>query len=271
MADPQDAPRPAAPRRTAPSALRRYGPLALLAIAAALVYASGLHEALSLDRLIREHEALKAAVAEDAAFALLGFVGVYVATVALSIPGASLLTILGGFLFGWLVGGLVTVVAATAGATVIFLVARSAIGAPLRSRAGPFLTRLSDGFREDAMSYLLFLRLVPLFPFWLVNIAPAIFDVPLRTYLIASFVGMIPGTFAYTLVGAGLTSLIEAQERADPGCAARGTCQIDPSALLTPTMIAAFVALGLVSLVPVAVKRIRRARAGRTAPRESRP
>lgn len=246
--------------RTVAAAVRRWGPLAVVALGIVLVYATGLHEKLTLDKVIREHETLKAAVRDDYLLVFLAFVLAYVVTVALSVPGASLLTIVGGYLFGWFVGCAVTVAAATTGAVVIFLIARSALGEPLRNRAGPFMARLAEGFREDALSYLLFLRLVPLFPFWLVNIAPAVFEVRLRVYVLATAVGIIPGTFAYTLVGDGLGSLIAAQEEADPGCAARGTCEIDLGALLTPKVIAAFVALGVVSLIPVALKRIRRAR-----------
>lgn len=257
-----DAPAPGGPRGTRAAGFARWLPVLLLVALALVVYATGLHEKLSLERVIREHENLKAAVAEAGPAAVLVFIAIYVAVVALSIPGASLLTMVAGFLFGWFPGGIWTVIAATAGATVIFVIARSALGRPLRARAGPFLSRLGEGFREDALSYLLFLRLVPIFPFWLVNIAPALFDVPLRTYVLASFVGMIPGTFAYTLVGAGLDSLIAAQEAANPGCAAAGTCEIDLAALLTPTMVAALMALGVLALMPPVLKRLRRRRAG---------
>jgi uncharacterized membrane protein YdjX (TVP38/TMEM64 family) len=191
-----------------------------------------------------------------------------VATVALSIPGAVLLTVLGGFLFGWLVAGLVVVVAATAGASLVFLAARTSLGDLLAQRAGPRLNALAKGFRDDAFNYLLFLRLVPLFPFWLVNIAPALFNVPLATFVAATFAGIVPGTFAFAFLGSGLDSIIAEQKAAQEACLAtgRGDCAItfEAGALMTPELIIAFVALGVVALMPVVVKQVR-ARRGRTA------
>ena len=175
--------------------------------------------------------------------------------------GASFLTIAGGFLFGWLLAGVATVIAATLGATVVFLAARSSLGTALKARAGPFLARLSSGFRENAMSYLLFLRLTPIFPFWLVNIAPAIFHVPVGTYVFSTLVGIIPGTFAFAFIGSGLDSVIAAQEAANPGCAAAGSCEVDIGAFVTPELLAAFFVLGFASLIPVVLKRLRKKRA----------
>ena len=186
----------------------------------------------------------------------------YVAVTALSLPGAAILTILGGFLFGWAVGATATVVAATLGASIIFLVARSSFGDVLARKAGPVLKKIVDGFAEDAFNYLLFLRLVPLFPFWLVNIAPALVGVKLKTFLIATFIGIIPGTLAFAVLGSGLDSIIAAQTATYDQCvAAQGAegcaLDLDPGALLTPQIIAAFAVLGVVALIPVALKRLR--------------
>lgn len=108
----------------------------------------------------------------------------------------------------------------------------------------------------------MFLRLAPIFPFWLVNIAPALFDMRLRPYVVATFVGILPGTYAYAFIGTGLDSVIAAQEAANPGCAAAGTCHIEVSALVTGELVAAFVALAVAALVPVAVRRLRARKAG---------
>ncbi|MEW5421317.1 TVP38/TMEM64 family protein [Amorphus sp. 3PC139-8] len=224
----------------------------------AIAYGAGWFDQFTLANLIRKRSALAAFVTDDVALALLAYAGLYIVLVALSFPGASLLTIAGGFLFGVWMSSAVTAIAATIGATVVFLAARTSLGAALRARAGPFMTRLADGFRADAWSYLLFLRLVPVFPFWLVNLAPALFSVPLRTYVGATFVGILPGTVAYAFLGAGLDSLIAAQEAANPGCAAAGSCSIDPSALITPTFVGALVALGLVALIPPIYRKVRR-------------
>lgn len=238
-----------------PADRRGPSPLAWLPIAALFVlmlvgWASGWFDALTLSHLIQRRAELSAFVADDVVVALLVYAGVYIVLVAVSFPGASLLTIVGGFLFGILAAGMVTTVAATIGATIVFLAARSSIGSALRARAGPFVERLSKGFRDDAWNYLLFLRLVPVFPFWLVNLAPALFRVPLGTYVGATLLGILPGTFAYAFLGAGLDSLIAAQEAAHPGCVDAGTCTIDPKALLTPTFLGALAALGFIALVP---------------------
>ncbi|SOC17787.1 Uncharacterized membrane protein YdjX, TVP38/TMEM64 family, SNARE-associated domain [Stappia indica] len=244
------------------SALRRFLPLAVILAAMALGYALGLHEHLSLSELIRRRTELAGIVSQNLWLAIAGFAAVYVAAVALSFPGASLLTVLGGFLFGWALGGTVVAFAATIGAGLIFLAARMSLGETLAARAGPFLSRLAEGFREDAFHYLLFLRLAPVFPFWLVNVAPAVFGMRLRPYLVATFLGILPGTYAYAFIGAGLDSVIAAQEAASPGCAAAGTCRIELSALVTPQLLLAFAALGLAALIPVALRKWR----GRSTP-----
>lgn len=243
--------------RTRP-AWRRWLPLVVLLALMGLGFALGWHRYLSLSELIRNREVLVEVVERHQIAAALAFCALYVAAVALSFPGASLLTMAGGLLFGALAAGVMTAFSATLGAVLIFLIARSSLGHALKERAGPMMERLATGLREDAFNYLLFLRLTPIFPFWLVNVAPALVDVPLRIYVLATFVGILPGTFAYAFLGSGLDSLIAAQEAASPGCAAKGTCEIDPSALITREMIAAFVLLGIVSLIPVVAKKLRR-------------
>ncbi|ORE94408.1 hypothetical protein ATO13_10051 [Stappia sp. 22II-S9-Z10] len=240
--------------------LSRLWPVGLVLVAMAAFYAAGLHRSVSLDAVIAHHERLEAAVSAHFAATAAAYFALYALAVAVSFPGASLVTIVGGFLFGPLVGTLLTAVAATLGAGVVFLAARTTLGGILRQRAGRFAARFADGFAANAFSYLLFLRLVPLFPFWLVNVAPALFDVKLRTYIAATAIGILPGTLAYTLVGDGLGGLIEAQEMANPGCAAARTCQIEPGALLTPGLVLAIAALSLAALLPVLVKRLRQRR-----------
>lgn len=240
--------------------LRRWGPLAILLCAIAAAWAAGLQDYLSLTAIADNRDALIGFVSNNAVLSGLIYFGVYATAVSLSLPGASLLTILGGFLFGWLAGGFLTVLAATAGAIVIFLVARTSLGEALASRAGPWMNRLSKGFREDAFHYLLFLRLVPVFPFWLINIAPALAGVPLGTYAITTLIGIIPGTFAFSVLGSGLDSIITAQRQAHLACVAEqgaANCQftLDAGALVTPQLLAAFAALGVVALIPVAVRK----------------
>jgi uncharacterized membrane protein YdjX (TVP38/TMEM64 family) len=246
-------------RKQKPLALRLL-PLALIVAAAAAVWWSGLLDYVSLQQLADNRETLRNYVADNLALALLAFIGIYAAVVALSLPIAAPLTLTGGFLFGWLAGGLSTVVAATLGAVIIFLLARTALADTFTRKAGTLLCKCRDGFQENAISYLLFLRLVPLFPFWVINLAPALFGVRLRDYVIATFIGIIPGTFAIALTGAGLDSVLVAQKEAYDQCVARESAEncafdLDPAHLITTELLIAFAALGVVALIPVVAKR----------------
>jgi uncharacterized membrane protein YdjX (TVP38/TMEM64 family) len=262
---PERASVPAA-QRTGRLSAGRIVPVVAILLAAALVFATGAHRHLSLETLVRHRDALSAFVDAHYAAALLGFMAIYVTAVSLSLPGALFLTITGGFLFGTIAGGAAAVIAATTGASVIFLVARSAFGEYVVRRAGPRLSKILDGFCADAFSYLLFLRLVPLFPFFLVNLAPALVGVRLGTFVAATAIGIIPATLVFASVGAGLDSVIGAQASAYHACVAagRGDCHtnFDPGAVLTPQLIGALVALGLLALVPVVVKRFAARRLG---------
>jgi len=246
--------------------IKRFLPLIILAVLIAVVFLNGWHKYLSLAQIAENREALRGFVESNYLLAIGAYVALYVGVVALSLPGGALLTITGGFLFGWLVGGMATVIAATAGATVLFLIAKTSLGETLAAKAGPWLQKLSDGFRSDALNYLLFLRLVPAFPFWLVNLAPALLGVPLSTFVIATFAGIIPGTFAFAFLGAGLDSIIDKQREVHQACLDKQSqagggeeCSfsLDPGSLLTPELIAAFVALGIVAIIPVIAKKVR--------------
>ncbi len=228
---------------------RRLLPLAVLAAAAAAVFASGLHRYLSLDQLSQHYAALQAWSAAHPVSAPLTFGLVYALAVALSVPGATILTLAAGLLFGFGPGVVLVVVAATIGATIVFLVARTALGAALRERAGGWIARMEEGFREDALSYLLVLRLIPLFPFWLVNLVPAFLGVPLRTYVIATLLGILPGTAVYVSVGSGIGTVLEQGGRPDLGI------------IFSPQILGPLLGLAVLALLPVAYKRWRRQRA----------
>lgn len=252
-----------------PGRLRRFAPIILIVLAMAAVFATGAHRHVSLETLVRHRMAIDAFITAHAVTAVAAFMAVYVIAVALSIPGAVFLTISGGVLFGTLIGGLATVVSATIGATIIFLVAKSACGETLIRRAGPLAGKLADGFCANAFSYLLFLRLVPAFPFFLVNLVPALVGVRLSTFIAATAIGIVPATFAFAFLGAGLDSVIAAQEVTYRACLAsgRGDCalQFDIGMIATPRLLAALATLGAIALIPVIVKRIR-ARTARSQP-----
>jgi len=246
--------------------LKRFLPLAAILVVGAVVFATGWHRFLTLETLVRHRVALAAFVDAHYAAALAAFVALYITVVSLSIPGAVFLTIAGGLLFGTIVGGAAVTVAATIGATVIFLIARSAFGEYIVRRAGPRLTKIVSSFCADAFSYLLFLRLVPLFPFFLVNLAPALVGVRLWTFVAATAIGIIPATFVFASVGAGLDSVIAAQASMFNACleAGRTDCRFDfnPSAALTPQLVGALIALGVLALVPVVVRKTALRKAG---------
>lgn len=238
------------------TSLGRWLPLIILLGVMALVFAMGWHKYLSFKTVGVNYEALRTFIADNLLVALLSYAVLYIVVVALSLPGGLILTISGGLLFGWKLGAPVTVLAATLGATALFLIAKTSFGEGLADKAGPWLTKLRDGFQENALSYLLFLRLVPAFPFFVVNLAPALLGVPLRTYVLGTFFGIIPGTLAYSVAGAGLGSVVEVQNATYNACLAtksEAECPytVDTSALVTPELIAAFVLLGVVALIPV--------------------
>jgi uncharacterized membrane protein YdjX (TVP38/TMEM64 family) len=248
------------PSRTADHvvALWRVAPLAIVIAIAAFTVLMGWHRELSLENLVRHRSMIIAFVAERPATAIVAYVMVYVAVVAMSLPPVPL-TICGGVVFGALTTGVATTAAATIGATTIFLVTRSAIGPFMARHAGPRVTRLAAGFRKDAFSYLLFLRLVPLFPFWLVNLVAALGGVGLMPFVTATALGIIPATFAYASLGAGLDNAIAAQDRAYQACLATAqqgcSLHFELWQAMTPQLIAALVALLVLALLPLAVKR----------------
>jgi uncharacterized membrane protein YdjX (TVP38/TMEM64 family) len=230
--------------RAGPGLVGRLAPLALLVIALGVAFALRLDRYLSFDQLAAHREWLLAEVARLGLLAPLCYVLIYAAATGLSIPGAVLLTLVAGFLFGTLAGTAIVVIGATLGAIIVFLVARTAFGDVLRKRAGPFIRKLEDGFRENALSYLLVLRLIPVFPFWLVNLVPAFLGVRLGTFALGTFVGIIPGAFVYASLGSGLGALIESGQRPDLGI------------IFQPRVLVPLVGLALLALLPVVHKRL---------------
>jgi uncharacterized membrane protein YdjX (TVP38/TMEM64 family) len=228
---------------------KRFVPLAALGVGIAAFFALGLNRYLTFDELRRNRETLTSFVDAMPVLSVLLFVLVYTAAVSLSVPGAAVLTLAGGFLFGIWEGTAAVVVGATAGATLVFLAARFVLGDALRAKAGPWLAKMEAGFNEDAMSYLLVLRLVLAFPFFIVNLVPAFLGVSLRTFVIATFLGIIPGTFVFASIGAGLGSIFDT------------TQEFSLKGALTPQVITALVGLALLSLLPVVYKKIKARRA----------
>jgi uncharacterized membrane protein YdjX (TVP38/TMEM64 family) len=230
------------------SPLRRLAPLAILLAAIGAFFALGLHDYLSFAALREHREQLLALVERYPVLAPLAFTLIYAAVIALSVPGGAILTIAGGFLFGVVPGTLLVLVGATVGATIVFLIARTAFGDALRARAGPRIRRMEEGFRQDALSYLLVLRLIPIFPFWLVNIVPAFLGVPLSTYVLGTFVGIVPGSLVYASVGNGLGAVFDAGRTPDLGI------------IFDPAILLPIVGLAVLALLPIAYRRFKASR-----------
>lgn len=189
----------------------------LLVFAAVLIafFALGLNKYLTLDLLRENREVLKSWVHANKTEAVLLFITAYVIVAAFSLPISSLVSITGGFLFGSVFGAAWGVVGATIGATILFLVAKTALGDPLRQRFAAQTKSLEEGFRANAVSYMLLLRLVPLFPFWLVNLAASFTGVSVVTFFVTTLVGIIPGAFVFASIGNGLGVLFDAGEQPD--------------------------------------------------------
>lgn len=254
------------PARAVPAALQgrllRALPLGAILGLLGVAYARGWFGLLTLETIVAAHEHWQVMLQQHHALAVLAFALTYVAVAALCVPGGAFLTAAGGLAFGTVVGGVATVLGATAGACILFLLARSAYSGWLLKAEGPWLRKVRAGFEKSALSYLLFLRLMPVFPFWLVNVAAAVLGMPLRTFALATFIGIIPITFAFASAGAGLGSVIALSKASYEACVAAGTagCQltIPKSALFTKDLALALALLGLAALIPVIVKRWRR-------------
>jgi len=247
------------PKRS--KSLRRWLPLAIFVILIASIAATGAYKVLSFEALVQNFDALTSYIADNFLIAIALYAVIYIVAVALSFPAAWVLTISGGIFFGWWVAGLLTIFSATIGASILFWVTSTSLGAQMRESASPFVQKIRKGMQDDAVNYMLFLRLVPAFSFTLVNIVPAILGVPFRIFFWTTLFGIAPGTFAYAYAGEGIASLVEAQAQAFATCTAAGqaSCGVSlaPSDLVTPQLLIAFSALGLVSLMPIVIKRFR--------------
>jgi uncharacterized membrane protein YdjX (TVP38/TMEM64 family) len=228
--------------------LRRAAPLLVLLAGLGAFFALGLQRYLSFEALARHRGILLAWVADHRVAAPLAFIAAYAVGVAVSVPGAIWFTIAGGFLFGTIAGGAYAVAAATLGATALFLAARSAFCDLLRAHAGSALQRMEEGFRRDAFHYLLVLRLVPLFPFFVVNLVPAFLGVRLTTYVLATVIGIIPATFVFASVGNGLGAVFDAGG--------------EKPHLLTLPVLLPLLGLAALALIPVVYRTVKRRQGG---------
>lgn len=211
--------------------------LSIIAISA-LFYLS--QNPFSLDMLQQQKGAIASLYNSYPIAFSIGFIIIYTVSTAFALPIATLLSLIAGFIFGSFIGTLYVVSSATIGATLIFLFTRMAVGEFLKKKAHKLYKKVEIPFKENPISYLFFMRLVPLFPFTLVNILPALFNIKLTTYIWVTFIGIIPGTFVYVNVG---TSLAQISTLSD---------------IFSLQLIIAFTLLGCFSLVPIFIRKYKR-------------
>lgn len=223
---------------------KRAAPLALALIGAIALYVFG-RDYLSFEALRDNREALLAWRDANYAIAALTFMAVYALATALSFPGGLALTLTGGFLFGTWFGGAFAVTGATIGAIAIFLAAKTGLGDMLRERAGGWVKKAEAGFRENEISFLLLMRLVPAIPFFAANVVPAFLGASTVNYAWTTLVGIVPGALVYASVGAGLGAVFAAGEDPNFGL------------IFEPQVLGPLLGLAALSALPIVIKYFR--------------
>ena len=223
----------------------RFLPIVVLAAGAALAsFLAG--DYLSLETLSENHEALVGWRDRNLIAASLVFVAIYIVAVTFSVPGAIWLTLAGGVVFDTALAAGLTVISATIGATLIFLAARSSLGAVLHERAGPWLGRIDDEVARGEISFLLVMRLIPVIPFFIANLAPAFVKVRLANFIWTTLVGITPATVVIASVGAGLGEVLEQGGEPDIG------------AIFAPHILLPLLGLAALAALPVVLRKLRR-------------
>jgi uncharacterized membrane protein YdjX (TVP38/TMEM64 family) len=225
--------------------LKKYLPIIMLIIGLILFFAFGGQKYLSLAMIKQHYESLIIWTNNHFWISSLIFISGYAIVVAFSIPGAAIMTLLGGFLFGVFPGVIWVVVGATIGACLVFLAVKTAFGETLKSKASGSIEKLRDGFEHNAFNYLLTLRLIPIFPFFLINIACGAIGIRLSTFFWATLLGIIPGSLIYTWVGTGL------------GFALQQGKELNMGVIFEPQFILPIVGLAILSLTPIIYKKIK--------------
>ncbi|MGQ0557069.1 MAG: TVP38/TMEM64 family protein [Nitrospiraceae bacterium] len=214
-----------------------------IALAIGAFFYFDLGQFLSLTALKENRDSLLAFTDANFVSAVGIFIAAYVIVAGLSLPGAVILTLAGGFLFGAAMAALFINIGATTGATLAFLTARYLLRDTVEQKFGKWMGPFQEGFAKNAFSYLLTLRLIPLFPFFVVNLVSGLTRVNVGTYMLATAIGIIPGSFVYAYAGRQLGTISSLKE------------------IASPNVIGAFVLLGLLALVPVIYKKVTAKRA----------
>lgn len=214
----------------------------MLVLVLCAVFYFRLYQYLSFETLKLHRQFLVEWTSQHYILAVLSYIFIYIIAVTISIPGAVFLTLAGGFLFGLILGTIYVVLSATIGATLLYLAVNTAIGEWLEKRASHWVKKMKQGFKKNAFFYLLTLRFMPIFPYWLVNIVSALLNVPLRIFISATFIGIIPGSIVYVSVGNGLGHIFDSGEKPNLGL------------IFNPSILLPLIGLAILSLIPVVYK-----------------
>lgn len=224
---------------------RRFGPLVLIAAALIIFYAFGLNTMLGAKGLSENYDAILAWRAAHPLLGALIFTGIYVGIVAISVPASLWLSVPGGLLFGWFLGGMLSWVASILGATFAFLAARTALDPSKTADKGSRYARFKAGFERNAFSYIIVLRLMPL-PFFMVNMAAGAFHVKVRTFAAASAIGLIPASFLFAALGETAGDALKAGKT------------LDMSFFQDPKILAVFIGFASLAALPLIIRHFRK-------------
>lgn len=222
--------------------LVRWLPLSLILLLLICFFYFHLYRFFTFDTLKQHKIQLFAWTEQHKLRTIILFMLVYILSVAASFPGATFLTVLAGFLFGIFIGTLSVVISATIGSIIIFLAVKTSFGHLLATHTSKHIKKMEAGLRENAFNYLLILRLLPIFPFWVVNIVPALLNIRLSTFVIATFLGIIPCTLIYVSLGHGLNHILNLDQTPDL------------KIIFEPKIIIPLILLSLFALLPVVYK-----------------
>jgi len=222
----------------------RFLPIIIVIILMIIIISIGGFKFFTFENLKNQHILMQDYLKNHSILFPLIFIAAYIIATALSIPGAVFLTILGGYLFGKYIGTIYVAIGATLGASILFLAAKTAIKDFFIKKAGPLMNKIGIGFKKNAHCYMLFLRFIPLFPFWLVNIVPAIFNIRYTTFLWTTFIGILPGTFVFAQAGVGLKSILEQET-------------FSLKSIFTFEVNLTLILLAIFALIPVVFKKIK--------------
>ena len=198
----------------------------------------------SFDRMLENYFRFKELTSKNIILSYAAYSILYILVVSFSLPVASSLTILGGMIFGWY-AFFIIIFSATSGSIVVFIAAKTIANQFFKKKASSFLKNLEKDFKKNDVLYLISLRLIPLIPFWLVNVLPAFFGMKIKSYILGTFIGIIPGTFIYVWLSISINTILNANDK------------FDFSLYKDPSIIGSLTALGFLVLLHTYLKNMK--------------